>query len=244
MKTDIYKEIGERLRKTRQALRYTISSVAKKTGISQSSITKYEKGQDKISLEALMKICKAIDIPYAFLFEEYEERTINEIIFENNEREILKKSGSYDKILLGFTGKSNIFYTKEPFQYFFVRRNMNCSAVIQTLDNSMSPVIKKNSYVGIKDNIVEPFEGQIYLFNLQGIGLVLRRITEIDAKKNKLTITAEDPNIPPKKLILSKVINIDFVKNYDNLIHGILTEIFKNNSDFLIGLAVWTMQEL
>ena len=70
MENNIYKEIGKRLRKVRQERRYTISSIAKKTGISQSSITKYEKGQDKISIEALIKICNALNIPLTFLFEE------------------------------------------------------------------------------------------------------------------------------------------------------------------------------
>ena len=120
--------------------------------------------------------------------------------------------------------------------------------VIQTADNSMSPIIKKDSYVGIKLYDEELFEGQIYLFHLQGIGLILRRIIEINEEKNQLVIASEDLNIPKKILLLSKIINVNYVKDYNDLLNAdsfkMKTKIFKNNLNFLIGKAVWIMQEL
>ena len=94
----------------------------------------------------------------------------------------------------------------------------------------------------------ELFEGQIYLFHLQGIGLILRRIIEINEETNQLVIASEDLNIPKKILLLSKIINVNYVKDYNDLLNAdsfkMKTKIFKNNLNFLIGKAVWIMQEL
>lgn len=251
MENNIYKEIGNRLREARQKQRYTISSIAKKTGISQSSITKYEKGQDRIPLETLIKICNAINIPFTRLFPE----ELDGILLDFYNKNALKQTGTYDKILVGFTGKSNIFYDKSKYlEYFFTRKNKNCSFVIEIADDSMYPVIKKNSYVGI--DYYEFFEGgllegQIYLFNLQGIGLILKRIIEIEGKKDKIVIVSEDLKIPKKVLTLSKIYDINYFMQDNSL--NIIKETnspFKNpfkfriDLDYLIGKAVWVMQDL
>jgi transcriptional regulator with XRE-family HTH domain len=64
---DVY--IGARMREGRTALGLSQGALAKKVGISFQQIQKYESGADRVSASRLFKICGALDVSLASMFE-------------------------------------------------------------------------------------------------------------------------------------------------------------------------------
>ena len=66
------KEIGNRVRKYREKKHYTQKKLADLTMVSQSSITRLERGESMVSVFTIMEISKALDIPVSdILLEPY-----------------------------------------------------------------------------------------------------------------------------------------------------------------------------
>ncbi|YCI04559.1 helix-turn-helix domain-containing protein [Ensifer sp. D2-11] len=58
----IDREIGARLRSTRQVLGVSQQILAKKVGVSFQQIQKYEKGINRLSAGMLVKICQSLEV--------------------------------------------------------------------------------------------------------------------------------------------------------------------------------------
>ena len=69
--TDISTEVdvGERLRTLRQFRRYTLQSVAARSGISESFLSQVERGRSNASIASLKRIADALGVSMADLFE-------------------------------------------------------------------------------------------------------------------------------------------------------------------------------
>ena len=237
---NIYTEIGNRLRSARKALHLTIAQVSEKSGIKPNSIAKYETGSDRIPIENLIKICFALDINIGQVFDGY-SNSITGLFSDLQIKELSKRLGSYDKIIIGGTGTQNILldYAEKPnFEYFYVRKdtdnNNRAEFVIQCLDDTMYPAIKKKSYVGVGAN--EFSEGQIYLFYFPKVGLVFKRISEVTT--NEITLISDNSRM----MIKSKNIKL---KDINEIYPGTFEKIdFDKNKIYIWGMAVWVLQEL
>lgn len=59
----MFRKIGQRIRKVRIEQGIKQKDLARKIGISQGALTNFELGRRKISLEWLLKISRALDVP-------------------------------------------------------------------------------------------------------------------------------------------------------------------------------------
>lgn len=62
----MFKKIGHRIRKVRLEQGIKQKDLARRIGISQGALTNFELGRRKISLEWLLKIAKALDVPMSY----------------------------------------------------------------------------------------------------------------------------------------------------------------------------------
>lgn len=62
----MFKKIGQRIRKVRLEQGIKQKDLARRIGISQGALTNFELGRRKISLEWLLKIAKALDVPVSY----------------------------------------------------------------------------------------------------------------------------------------------------------------------------------
>ena len=62
----MFKKIGQRIRKVRLEHGIKQKELAKKIGISQGALTNFELGRRKISLEWLLKISRALEVPVSY----------------------------------------------------------------------------------------------------------------------------------------------------------------------------------
>ncbi|UCZ70692.1 helix-turn-helix domain-containing protein [Bacillus pumilus] len=60
---ELRNEIGRNILKSRQALKISSTELSSLSGVSQSSISKIERGTSLPNIETLIKICKALNIP-------------------------------------------------------------------------------------------------------------------------------------------------------------------------------------
>ena len=62
----MFKKIGQRIRKVRLEHGIKQKDLARKIGISQGALTNFELGRRKISLEWLLKISRALEVPMGY----------------------------------------------------------------------------------------------------------------------------------------------------------------------------------
>lgn len=249
---EIYKEIGAKIRLLRKLKNLTIADVASKIGINKTSLTKYELGQDRISIDNLKKISEFFNVDITSVFKED----------SNNQALDVKITR---KKLIGSSGKNNFFYNPElNYSFLSLPRDLTCSFVIQVSDDSMYPVIKNNSYAGVSPlflnkktadeltfysiqrknftpTINELFEGQLILFNFANAGIFIRRIVEIDGKNDKIKLGSENSKLPLKTFSLSDLININNLKRLNQEPFFSLKNI---NIDSVIGEVAFMAQSL
>jgi transcriptional regulator with XRE-family HTH domain len=62
----MFRKIGQRIRKVRLEQGIKQKDLARKIGISQGALTNFELGRRKISLEWMLKISRALEVPVAY----------------------------------------------------------------------------------------------------------------------------------------------------------------------------------
>lgn len=103
--------IGEIIKKVRKAKGVSQMKLAEDIGITYQQVQKYEKGKSKITVERLVDISKALDVPaYLFLIEEEDGTRIfsyEDVIFIELFKKISDKSlrEAFIKILDKTTSK-------------------------------------------------------------------------------------------------------------------------------------------
>ncbi|MCD6319666.1 MAG: helix-turn-helix transcriptional regulator [Candidatus Desulfofervidaceae bacterium] len=65
-------EIGARIRFIRKQKGLTQMQLAERVGVSFQQIQKYEKGKDRIFVERLQQIARALDVPIYYFFQNFE----------------------------------------------------------------------------------------------------------------------------------------------------------------------------
>ena len=61
--------IGARMREGRLALKMSQTDLGEKLGVTFQQVQKYEKGANRVSAARLFKICEALDVSLASMFE-------------------------------------------------------------------------------------------------------------------------------------------------------------------------------
>ncbi|MCM8772251.1 MAG: helix-turn-helix domain-containing protein [Candidatus Omnitrophica bacterium] len=85
-----YKKLGEKIRKIRKSKSFTQEELAWKTGVSPNFIGFIERGEKKPSIETLLKIGEALEVPVSKFFEDFEYKIKEEDV-------LIKKISSYLK---------------------------------------------------------------------------------------------------------------------------------------------------
>lgn len=239
----IYKEIGAKIRAARLAKKLSIKEFADMVGIKSGSISKYELGQDRIQIDALIKILNTLDVDINALFSDYTKNSISGMLSEIQQKELKKISNNYDKLYFGETGFDNIFCDDEyEVDHFYLQRDVErfnyfrTEFIMLSSDDSMFPAIKKNSFVGISSGELK--EGQIYLFYFPKIGCVFKRISQIN--NNAITIVSDNSNM----MIKDRTIKIEDINELAiGSVEEIKTELDKNKN-YILGNAVWVLQNI
>ena len=173
--------IGSMIEKIRKEKNMTKTKLSELTGINIGHLTHIEKGERNPSHRALYAICKALEIPFEEISHTYDKELTNEQK-ENNFINYI----SYDKVPV-FSNIDDFIDCPAEFT--------NASFAYKVPDNSMSPILEKDSTVFIE------IAG---LFSNKDIGLfqaddefIIRRFLY---RKNDIVLRAEDKNVDDIKI--------------------------------------------
>lgn len=68
-------QVGKRVRMRRLMVGMSQDALAKELGLTFQQVQKYEKGSNRISASRMKQIADALDVPMAYLFEDFETST-------------------------------------------------------------------------------------------------------------------------------------------------------------------------
>ncbi len=167
--------IGDIISKIRKERGITKTELANETDINIGHLTHIEKGERNPSHKALKSICSALNVPYQQLLYTYD------------------KTLSDEQIEYGYI--NHISYNKIPAiskieEYINCPANFsNASFAYKVPDNSMEPIIPKNSYAFVEiDGLIA--NKCIGLFKLNDEFLIRRLLY----KKDKFVLRADNKN--------------------------------------------------
>ena len=153
--------IGNMLSKIRKEKRLTKTRLAELTDINIGHLTHIEKGERNPSHKALKSICKALDVPYQELLYTYDKELSSEQLDYGYINHI-----SYNKIP-AITTLSDFIDCPSNFS--------NASFAYKIPDNSMEPVLEKDTFVFVEQNTILSNK-DIGLFFYNGTYVVRRLI--------------------------------------------------------------------
>jgi transcriptional regulator with XRE-family HTH domain len=86
----MFKKIGQRIRKVRLEQGIKQKDLARRIGISQGALTNFELGRRKISLEWMLKIARALEVPVGYFMGAVETAMENEDSLGPKEHRLLR----------------------------------------------------------------------------------------------------------------------------------------------------------
>lgn len=168
--------IGNMLCKIRKEKRITKTRLAELTDINIGHLTHIEKGERNPSHKALKSICMALNIPYQELLYTYDKELSN------------------DQIEYGYI--NHVPYNKIPAVSCiddFIEcpaKFSNASFAYKVQDNSMEPILQKDSYVFIEQNaLLANKDIGLFFYNNEYL------IRQLLYKKGKFVLKANDKNL-------------------------------------------------
>lgn len=181
--------IGNMLSKIRKEKRITKTRLAELTDINIGHLTHIEKGERNPSHKALKSICSALGVPYQELLYTYD------------------KELSDDQVEYGYI--NHIPYNRIPAVSSiedFVEcpaKFSNASFAYKIPDNSMSPLLEKDSYVFVEQNALLSNK-DVGLFYYNG-NYIIRRLLY---KKGKFVLKADNKNLKDISISYSDIFYI------------------------------------
>lgn len=88
-------EIGKQIAEARKALQYTQKEVAQKIGVSDKTVSKWERGVGYPDISLLLPLCKALHIEVAQLLGDEKEEAVNETV---RQQQTMKRLSEYAKV--------------------------------------------------------------------------------------------------------------------------------------------------
>ena len=168
--------IGDMIAKIREEKGMTKTELARLTNINIGHITHIEKGERNPSHKTLKSICAALDIPYQQLMCTY-DKTVK----EEHEKYGIVNYIPYSKVLAVDSINGLIDCPAEA---------ATSSIALKINDNSMEPVLEKDSYVFVEFNT--PLDNKdlgVFCLNDE---IIVRRFT---TKRGKIILKAENRKI-------------------------------------------------
>ena len=86
----MFKKIGQRIRKVRLEQGIKQKDLARRIGISQGALTNFELGRRKISLEWMLKIARALEVPVSYFVGAVEAPPLEENSLGPKEHRLLR----------------------------------------------------------------------------------------------------------------------------------------------------------
>lgn len=174
--------IGDMIAKIRKEKHITKTELARRTGINIGHLTHIEKGERNPSQSALKKICKALETPYQPLMYTY-GKTLN----EEQENYGFINYIAYDKVI-AVDNMSSLIQCPA---------NVPSSAIaLKMKDDSMEPLIKKDSYVFIEFNSLLNNK-DLGLFNLNNEFY----IRKFHSRNGQITLKSNSKAYPDIKIL-------------------------------------------
>ena len=90
---------GEKLRRVREHKGYTLKTVAKAAGVSESLVSQIERNHVSPAIDTLLALAEVLDINLEFLFDEYRRKRPVHIIRKDERPVIHEDSITYEQIL-------------------------------------------------------------------------------------------------------------------------------------------------
>ncbi|MCM8809203.1 MAG: helix-turn-helix transcriptional regulator [Candidatus Omnitrophica bacterium] len=100
MKNYLSKELGKKIKEIRKIKKFTQAELAWKIKVSPNFIGLIERGEKMPSLETLIKISKALEIPISYFFEEFKYQIPEEDILIKKISSLLKETSEEDKKII------------------------------------------------------------------------------------------------------------------------------------------------
>ncbi|MHB1704198.1 MAG: XRE family transcriptional regulator [bacterium] len=231
----IFKEIGFLIKKRREELGFTQIKLAELIGVTPLTIQRYEYGNNRIKIDYLKKIAEIFknDISYFFAKSEFivnkiEDKTtfsITPVISSCDEISIdMSKYQSVPIYSFAGTGKFIGLTETKPIDTLFVPKEFSSLSIgaFKVTDNSMEPIIKDGSYIGVDMNDKEPIPGYIYCAYLSNYGGALIRYVIIE--------NPEGITLKPKN------------QTFDNI--TVSRKELEDKHSYIIGKVKWVWQDI
>ena len=231
----IFKEIGSLIKKRREELGFTEIKLAELIGVTPITIQRYEYGENRIKIDYLKKIAEIFknDISYFFANSKSIASKIEDkpsfpaapVISSCDETSIdISKYQCVPVYSFAGTGKFIGLTETKPTDTLFVPKEFNSLSicVFKVADNSMEPIIKDGSYVGVDMNDKEPIPGYIYCAYLSNYGGAVIRYVIIE--------NLEGITLKPKN------------QTFDSI--TVSRKELENKDSYIIGKIKWVWQDI
>lgn len=90
---ELIRPVAQNLRARRHQRGMSLSALARTAGVSKSTLSNLERGRGNPSVDTLWSLAEALNVPFAALFEQDGERTVNVIRFEDSPVVVVEGSG-------------------------------------------------------------------------------------------------------------------------------------------------------
>jgi transcriptional regulator with XRE-family HTH domain len=90
---ELIRPVAQNLRAHRRQRGFSLSALARAAGISKSTLSDLERGRGNPSIDTLWALAQALSLPFAALFEENRERSVNVIRFDHSPVVAVEGSG-------------------------------------------------------------------------------------------------------------------------------------------------------
>lgn len=196
--------IGRAIRKKRLQKGFTQRQVAAACGVKPSYIARIENGRANFTIEKLLRVAAFLQVPPYGLFDTRPLVPFRQkpprLVFDSSEAKFTAVKLFADARVLapGYEISELI-----PLDFFPVlkdllpppsRSDKDRVVAVLAADDSMAPVIKRGSVIGLDRQDTEPRVGEIYAFLLREVqnAVTFKRLTKID--RHHLIIDGDNPD--------------------------------------------------
>ena len=95
-----YKDLGEKIKEIRKKKKFTQEELAWKVGVSPNFIGLVERGNKKPSIDTLIKIGEALDVPVSAFFEDFKYQISEEEVLIKKINSFLKEGTEKEKKII------------------------------------------------------------------------------------------------------------------------------------------------
>ena len=168
--------LGERLREARRARGWTQPEAARRAGLNENSISRYERGDRLPDLTCLMKLVEVYGVGVEWLLSSERGSLEDARVVESVP--VLEARGALASAGPGGVAEEVWEDEEVPFPKVWLREhrvNVRQSLLFRVSGDSMDPTVPHGSWVLVDRGSVELFPGRIYVLRIEG-ELVVKRV--------------------------------------------------------------------